>query len=241
MPKKTKAHPTLGQNSLDPKITLRSKDLSDRQRQFLRLALHEDTKIIFIAGPAGSTKTYISVYAALRQLKREEGLDLLYVRTAIESDEKGLGALPGSVEEKINPYMAPLEDKLSEILPRTTGIKQELIRSHRVQAMPINYLRGANWNDKIVIADESQNFSFKELVTLITRIGEGTRLFICGDMMQSDINGRTGFREMFNLFDDSISREKGIHCFRFTTADIQRSQILKYIIEKLQKNKCKIN
>ena len=107
--------------------------------------------------------------------------------------------------------------------------------------MPINYLRGANWNDKIVIADESQNFSFKELVTLITRIGEGTRLFICGDMMQSDINGRTGFREMFNLFDDSISREKGIHCFRFTTADIQRSQILKYIIEKLQKNKCKIN
>ena len=125
MPKKTKAHPTLGQNSLDPKITLRSKDLSDRQRQFLRLALHEDTKIIFIAGPAGSTKTYISVYAALRQLKREEGLDLLYVRTAIESAEKGLGALPGSVEEKINPYMAPLEDKLSEILPRTTGIKQE--------------------------------------------------------------------------------------------------------------------
>lgn len=241
MSKKTKAHTTLGQNSLDPKITLRSKNLSDKQRQFLRLALHEDTKIIFIAGPAGSTKTYISVYAALRQLKREEGLDLLYVRTAIESAEKGLGALPGSVEEKINPYMAPLEDKLSEILPRTTGIKQELIRSHRVQAMPINYLRGANWNDKIVIADESQNFSFKELVTLITRIGEGTRLFICGDMMQSDINGRSGFREMFNLFDDSISRDKGIHCFRFTTDDIQRSEILKYIINKLQKNKCKIN
>ena len=241
MPKKTKAHTTLGANSLDPKITLRSKNLSERQREFLKLALNDDTKIIFISGPAGSTKTYISVYAALRKLKQNEDLDLLYVRTAIESAEKGLGALPGNVEEKINPYMAPLEDKLSEILPRTTGIKQELIRCHWVQAMPINYLRGANWNDKIVIADESQNFSFKELVTLITRIGEGTRLFICGDMMQSDIYGKSGFRDMFNLFNDDASKSKGIHCFRFTISDVKRSAILRYIIDKLQKNKCKIN
>ena len=238
MRKKSKSAVDLG-NNLDPKITLKSHDLTEKQRRFVKLALNDETKVIFIEGPAGSTKTYISVYAALRKLKERDSLDLLYVRTAIESAEKGLGALPGNVEEKFNPYMAPLADKLLEILPKTTGIKQDLIDSGRIQAMPINYLRGANWRNKIVIADESQNFSFKELVTLITRIGENSRLFICGDMMQSDINGRTGFPEMFNIFNDEESRQRGIHCFAFSEEDIKRSEILKYIIKKLQKNKCK--
>jgi phosphate starvation-inducible PhoH-like protein len=233
--KNPRSVPSLGNDPLGPRISLRSKDLTENQKRFLRLALHDHTNIIFIGGPAGSTKTYISVYAALRQLQYDDKLDLIYVRTAIESADKGLGALPGNVEEKINPYMAPLHDKLCEILPRTTGIQGELWESNRIQAMPINYLRGANWNNKIVIADESQNFTFKELVTLITRIGKGTKLFICGDMMQSDINGKTGFNHMFNLFNDPESREKNIHCFKFTEEDIKRSEILKYIITKLQK------
>ena len=226
---------SLGGNPFGPKITLKSKELTEKQKEFLKLALNDNTNVIFIGGPAGSTKTYIAVYAALRQLQRNERSDLLYVRTAIESAEKGLGALPGNIEEKFNPYMAPLDDKLNEILPRTTGIKKELLDSRRVQAMPINYLRGANWDNKIVIADESQNFSFKELVTLITRIGRGTKLFICGDFMQSDINGKTGFNNMYDLFNDQESRDKNIHCFKFTHEDIKRSEILKYIIIKLQK------
>ena len=225
----------IGADPFGSKIILKSKELTDNQKKFLKLTLNDNTNIIFIGGPAGSTKTYISVYAALRQLQSHDNLDLLYVRTAIESAEKGLGALPGNIEEKFNPYMAPLEDKLTEILPRTTSIKRELLESRRVQAMPINYLRGANWNNKIVIADESQNFSFKELVTLITRIGKGTKLFVCGDFMQSDINGKTGFNEMFDLFNDQESKDKNIYCFKFTHEDIKRSQILKYIIYKLQR------
>ena len=130
--------------------------------------------------------------------------------------------------------MAPLEDKLDEMLPKTTTIKQELIKSGRVQAMPINFLRGASWLNKIVIADESQNFTFRELVTLITRIGEGTKLFVCGDTMQSDINGKSGFNDMIKVFDDDESKEKGIYCFRFNESDIFRSEILKYIVKKLK-------
>ena len=68
--------------------------------------------------------------------------------------------------------------------------------------MPINFLRGANWNNKLIVADEAQNFTFKELTTLITRLGEDSKLIICGDFMQSDINGKTGFNEMFELFCD---------------------------------------
>ena len=234
--KKTSAdnNQTLNSNPFKSKISIRGKNLTDKQKKFLKLGLDPDTKIIFVDGPAGSTKTYVSVFSALRELQKNDDLDLLYVRTAIESADKGLGALPGTLEEKFNPYMAPLEDKLDELLPPTTPVAQEMIQSGRIQAMPINFLRGANWINKIIIADESQNFTFKELVTLITRIGENSKLIICGDMMQSDINGKTGFYDMIKLFDSEQSRQKGIHCFCFTEDDILRSKILKYIVKTLK-------
>ena len=218
------------------RISLSCKKLTKKQKRFLSLALNSNTKIMFVAGPAGSSKTYMAVYSALRRLVADNALDLLYVRTIIECADKGLGALPGDIEEKFNPYMAPLEDKLYEILPKTTTTRKELFEKGRIDAMPINYLRGASWTDKAVILDEAQNATFKELITLITRIGKNTMLFICGDFMQSDINDKTGFKRMFKLFDDTPSKDRGIHCFEFSEEDIMRSEILKYIIHKLQKN-----
>ncbi len=210
--------------------------LTDKQKIFLALALQEETNIMFVSGPAGSTKTYMAVYAALRHLSANDDLDMFYVRTVIESADKGLGALPGSVEEKINPYMAPLEDKLIEMLPQNKTVRKELIDSGRIQAMPINFLRGASWKDKVVVADEAQNFTFKELTTLVTRLGHNSKLFICGDFMQSDINGKSGYADMFNLFKDKESEDNGIHCFSFNKNDILRSELQKYIIGKLEDN-----
>ena len=227
----------LNDNALKTKIKIKGLKLTEKQRKFLELSLREDSKIVFVMGPAGSTKTYMAVMSALRHLQKDESLDLLYVRTAIESADKGLGALPGTLEEKFNPYMAPLEDKLEELIPNNTTLKAELMRSGRVQAMPINFLRGASWTNKVVVADESQNFTFKELVTMVTRLGDNSKLFICGDLMQSDINGKSGLKPMINLFDDEESKEKGIYCFRFTEEDIMRSEILKFIIKKLKSHK----
>ena len=218
------------------KIQLTSKKLTAKQKQFLKIAIDPDTKIMLIAGPAGSSKTYMAVYSALRLLCNNRDSDLLYIRTIIESAEKGLGALPGDLNEKFNPYTAPLEDKLSEILPPNTTTKKDLLEKGRIDAMPINFLRGVNWEDKIVIMDEAQNATLKELTTLITRIGHNTILYICGDFMQSDINGKSGFGQMFDLFDDTESKQKGIHCFEFNEEDIVRSEILKYIIYKLRKD-----
>ena len=131
--------------------------------------------------------------------------------------------------------MMPLEDKLAEMLPKTNTAKAEMLDSGRLQAMPINYLRGASWKNKVVIADEAQNFTFKELTTLITRLGTNCRLFICGDFMQSDNNGRTGFKKMFKIFSDQESQKRGIHSFAFTKEDIMRSPLQKFIIGKLEK------
>lgn len=220
---------------LEQSIHIASLKLTEKQKKFLSIAFQEDTKIMFVAGPAGSTKTYMAVYSALRLLSAFNDLDLLYVRTVIESAEKGLGALPGDIDEKFNPYMAPLEDKLYEMLPKNNTSKKELLESGRISAMPINYLRGSSWKNKIVVADEAQNFTYKELITLITRIGENCKLFICGDFMQSDINGKSGFAPMFDLFNDEDSRSRGIYSFKFNAEDILRSEILKYIISKLNK------
>lgn len=209
--------------------------LTENQKVFLSIALQEKTNIMFVSGPAGSTKTYMAVYSALRHLSANQDLDLLYVRTVIESAEKGLGALPGDIEDKFNPYMMPLEDKLMEMMPKTNTDRRDMLESGRIQAMPINYLRGASWKDKIIVADEAQNFTFKELTTLITRLGVNCKLFICGDFMQSDINGKTGFRKMFKIFSDEESERKGIYSFSFTKEDIMRSPLQKFIIGKLEK------
>jgi phosphate starvation-inducible PhoH-like protein len=221
--------PQLKQN-----IPIHCKKLTDRQKHFLASALDHKVKIMFINGPAGSTKTYMAVYSALRLLSAYNELDMLYVRTVIESAEKGLGALPGDLDEKFNPYMAPLEDKLWEMLPQNTTIKKELLEEGRVKAMPINFIRGADWKNKIVVADEAQNFTFKELTTLITRLGENSKLFVCGDSMQSDINGKSGFNSMFDLFSDKESKYNGIETFGFDEQDILRSALVRFIIKKLR-------
>lgn len=220
-----------------PKINIRNLGLTEKQKSLVRLSIQEDNKVIFISGPAGSTKTFMAVYCALKKMRQDEDLDLLYVRTIIESADKGLGFLPGDIHEKLNPYMAPLDDKLRELLPQNSGVVDELIKREIVQAMPVNFLRGSSWNNKIIVADEAQNFTFRELTTLLTRIGHNSQLFICGDYMQSDINGKSGFKAMFDLFNDEASREKGIECFSFGFEDILRSGILSYIIKKIEQSK----
>lgn len=216
-------------------IKLKKIALTEKQTQLLKLIFDNDSKIIFISGPAGTSKTYVAIYGALQLYNMNNERGITYVRTIAESGEKSLGALPGEMAEKINPYMMPMNEKLDELLipGQASTIKEKEI----VKGMPINYLRGASWRDEIVIADESQNFTFKELTTLMTRLGEGSKLIICGDPMQSDINGKSGFADMYSIFNDQESQARGIHTFHFGPEDILRSKILKFVISKIQNKK----
>lgn len=203
-----------------------------RQRSLLETTLNPDARVLFVSGPAGSSKTYMAVYSFLQLMSNDIEKTLLYVRSIAESADHRLGSLPGDINDKFDPFLIPLEDKLIEIVQ--PGDQLELKQKERITAMPINFIRGAHWTDMLVIADEAQNFTRKELTTLITRIGPNSKLIICGDMMQSDINGKSGFSEMFDLFDDEESREEGLFCHKFTARDIVRDDILKFIIKKLE-------
>jgi phosphate starvation-inducible PhoH-like protein len=217
------------------KLALNKFELSKKQKEFLKIAFDKNTKMIFVLGPAGSSKTFIATYAALQLFNMDNLYDIFYVRTIAESAERSLGHLPGDMNEKFNPFAMPLEEKLKELI-KEDRIKM-LFDEGIVSCAPINYLRGASWRDKIVLADEAQNFTKKELITLITRIGENAKYFICGDLMQSDINGKSGLNEIAKNFDDEDSKKNGIHVFNFGKEDILRSEILKFIITKLEKLK----
>lgn len=214
-------------------LKIYQRELTDRQKQFLALASDKTVKVIFVSGPAGTSKTFLAVYHALTMINEKRISDLVYIRSAVECSDAKLGFLPGEANEKMTPYIQPLLDKMTELLPK--GDIDVLLKEERVTGVPVGFLRGLNWNAKAIIADEAQNMTFKELFTLITRTGEFSKVFILGDPEQSDINGKSGFIKMIGHFDDEESRANGIHVFRFTEDDIVRSGLVQFIIKKIKK------
>lgn len=224
-------------DKIDFNLNLKGLDWSEKQKAFIELATHKDTKIIFLSGPAGTSKSILAVYSALELLNQKRVSDIIYVRTIVESAAHSLGSLPGDMDQKIHYFVSVLNDKLDELLP-SADIKR-LHTDQRVHGMPVNFLRGASYNAKAVIVDEAQNANFSELLTSLTRIGKFTKYFILGDPMQTDLKHKeqSGFKSMFDLFNDEESQKQGIYCVEFTKEDIMRSEILKFIIEKVQQFK----
>ena len=230
---KNDTSPKIHQNEkLRDKISISERSLTERQIELLNVLNDKNTKLVFISGPAGTAKTYTSILSGLHLINDKRVSEIVYVRSVVESSDTKLGFLPGEMDEKMSPYVQPLIDKLEELLSKNDIEKMK--KEERIHGFPINFLRGLNWNAKCIVADEAQNMTKKELTTLITRVGEFSKLYICGDSEQSDINGKSGFLPMLQLFDDEESRQNGIHIFRFTEDDVVRSGLVKFILKKLK-------
>lgn len=187
--------------------------------------------MVFVDGPAGSAKTYCAAYAGLHMLRGRVIEEMVYIRSIIESASRQMGALPGEVEDKFHPWIIPLKEKLDELLD--AGVSDNLFSREIVRALPVNYVRGLTFKNSAVVVDEAQNLTRSELTTIMTRFGENSKMMIIGDTKQSDINGKSGFKHMFDRFNDQESEDNGIYCFKFTEDDIMRSEILKFIVSKL--------
>ena len=207
-------------------------DLTEKQQDLLNILTNKKTKIVFLIGPAGTSKTYCAILAGLMLLNEKKVSDIIYLRSAVESSENRLGFLPGETDDKMLPYLQPLLDKLTELLQKSDIDK--LYKENRIVGMPINYLRGINWNSKYIIGDEFQNCSRKELITIMTRLGEFSKLIMCADPDQTDIGNKSGYLSIANLFDDVESQEQGIFVFRFNEEDVVRSGLCKYLLEKFK-------
>jgi len=218
-------------------LSIRELPWTEKQKAFLELATNKDTRIIFLSGPAGSSKTTIAVRAGLQLLDERKMSDIIFVRAAVESADSKLGHLPGDISEKLGPYMGPFDDKLEELLPE--GEIKKLMADLRLNYKPINFCRGASWTAKFVIVDEAQNLTLNELQTLMTRCGKFTKMIVCADESQSDLpyNKQGGFATCLRIFDTLPAQEHGIYAISFTSEDIVRSALCKFVVETFESHK----
>lgn len=204
--------------------------LTEKQKELVKL-FKQDCKVMFIEGPAGTAKTFISIFAGLLAIRDGRAQKLKYLRALVESCQSKMGFLPGDVDSKTSPFCVALDDKLEELL--CPADSQKLIKDGIIQSLPPNFLRGVTFKDSFVVIDEAQEFCYKDLVTIISRIGEGSTLVFCYDPVQADIKN-SGILQMADKLDDYECAENGIYRFWFNEDDIMRSEILKFIMKKLK-------
>jgi phosphate starvation-inducible PhoH-like protein len=146
----------------------------------------KDNTVVFGVGPAGTGKTYLAVALAVMSYKNKEVEKIILTRPAVEAGEK-LGFLPGDLEKKVDPYLRPLYDALSEMFGLETY--QSLIERGAIEIAPLAYMRGRTLNNAFIILDEAQNTTKEQMKMFLTRMGEGSKVVVTGDVTQIDLPG----------------------------------------------------
>jgi len=191
----------------------------------------QDNDIVFAIGPAGTGKTYLAVAIAVAALRNNLVDRLILTRPAVETGES-LGFLPGDLKEKIQPYLAPLNDALFEMM--TPDKHQKLNEQGIIEILPLAYMRGRTLNNAFVILDEAQNTTSTQMKMFLTRLGANSKAIITGDITQIDIpkKSRSGLVESEKI----LKNIKGIDFIYFTQHDVVRHKLVKEIINAYNKN-----
>ncbi|WP_084629613.1 PhoH family protein [Jannaschia aquimarina] len=208
-------------------IRTRKKTMEPRteaQKAYTRALL--ENELTFGIGPAGTGKTYIAVAVAVSKFIAGEVDRIILTRPAVEAGEK-LGFLPGTQDEKVDPYMQPLYDALNDFLPGKQLAK--LREEKRVEIAPLAFMRGRTLSNAFVILDEAQNATTMQMKMFLTRLGQGSRMAITGDRSQVDLprGVRSGLRDA----EDILNGVGGISFNYFTATDVVRHPLVAAIIE----------
>ncbi len=205
------------------------KPKSPNQRKLVDASLKND--LVFALGPAGTGKTYIAVALAVRALKNREVKRIIITRPAVEAGEN-LGFLPGDLQEKLDPYLRPIYDALSDMVPSE---KLKFYQETRViEIAPLAYMRGRTLHDAFVLLDEAQNTTSEQIKMFLTRMGPNSKVIITGDQSQVDLPKRqkSGLSESLKVLKDV----KGIGVVTLSGKDVIRHKLVKSIIEAYEKS-----
>lgn len=200
--------------------TIRPKTLG--QKRYVD-AIDEHT-ITFGIGPAGTGKTYLAMAKAVQALQRKEVTRLILTRPAVEAGER-LGFLPGTLNDKIDPYLRPLFDALQEMLDPDLVVK--LMATNVVEVAPLAYMRGRTLNDAFVILDEAQNTTPEQMKMFLTRLGFGSKMVVTGDITQIDLpDGASGLKHASSV----LGKVEDVHFAQLTSEDVVRHTLVGEIV-----------
>lgn len=206
----------------------------------------DENQIVFISGPAGTGKSMLSIAKALQHYQDDKrGIHKIILTRPVVGSGEELGFLPGTMEDKIHPYLLPLYDYLKMFVKNKPGRKERkqarktgerLSKEDElpgyVEIAPLAYLRGRTFNNSFIVVDESQNISKQQMLLLLTRIGQNSKMIITGDEKQSDLHKNViqGFSDAINRL---VTKKKiqGIVEVKMTKDDILRNGIIRDIIE----------
>jgi len=191
-------------------------------------AIDQNT-ITFGIGPAGTGKTYLAMAKAVQALQRKEVERIILTRPAVEAGER-LGFLPGTLTDKIDPYLRPLYDALNEMMD--PEIVPKLLAAGTIEVAPLAYMRGRTLNNAFVVLDEAQNTTPEQMKMFLTRLGFGTRMVVTGDVTQIDLpGGASGLQLVTRVLDDIPD----IHFSRLTSDDVVRHSLVGRIVDAYTK------
>ena len=232
----------------DPKATLRGLAEAGRQRSFGRRTVQpkslnqrryldaiESHDMVFGIGPAGTGKTYLAVAMAISALVAKRVNRIILARPAVEAGER-LGFLPGTLQEKIDPYLRPLYDALYDMLdPEKVD---RYLEKNVIEIAPIAFMRGRTLNDSFVILDEAQNTTSEQMKMFVTRLGFNSKAVITGDVTQIDLPSarRSGLLEAIDILKDV----QGLSFVYFDEADVVRHHLVQRIIRAYDEHKVRI-
>lgn len=185
----------------------------------------EHNTIVFGIGPAGTGKTYLAMAKAVQALLRKEVNKIILTRPAVEAGER-LGFLPGTLSEKIDPYLRPLFDALSEMMEPETVHK--LMELGTIEVAPLAYMRGRTLNDAFIILDEAQNTTIEQLKMFLTRLGFGSKMVVTGDITQIDLpTGNSGLKQAEKI----LGKVEDVHFTYLSSEDVVRHRLVADIVE----------
>jgi phosphate starvation-inducible PhoH-like protein len=204
----------------------RLKPRSENQKEYIR-TIAEST-IIFCQGLAGSGKTHIAIGMALEYLLENKVNRIIITRPVLEAGEK-IGYLPGTAEEKLHPYLLPIIDEINYFISHAQYASLKL--NNKIEVVPLGLMRGRNFHNCFIVADECQNASYEQLKMLLTRVGTQSKLVLTGDIGQSDLSRHLqgGFIDLINALDGV----EGIGNSKLESSDIVRNPIIAKILSRL--------
>jgi phosphate starvation-inducible PhoH-like protein len=202
------------------------KALTEAQGQYIAEILSKT--ITFGVGPAGTGKSFVAISIACEKLLNKEIDKIILTRPMVETGAK-VGALPGELSEKYAPFIEPVIQIFYERLGKSQT--EYFLKRKRIEAKPLEFLRGSTFNSCVAILDESENVTRAQMKMFLTRIGENCKVIVNGDIEQSDIHGLSGLEDAVNR----LRGVKGIGIAEFSEDDIVRSEIIKSVIKAYRK------